>query len=73
MSIGSADLLGVRSDVRRDFSTWIKDRIAEYGFVEGEDFSPVSGKTSRRGGRPATDYHLSLDMAKELTMRENND
>ena len=22
-------------DVGRDFSTWIKDRLAEYGFVEG--------------------------------------
>lgn len=59
--------------VGRDFATWIKERIAEYGFVEGEDFSPISGKTSARGGRPATDYHLTLDTAKELSMVENND
>lgn len=60
-------------EVGRDFTTWIKERIAEYGFVSGEDFSPVLGKTSARGGRPATDYHLTLDTAKELSMVENND
>lgn len=25
-------------EVRRDFTTWIKQRIAKYGFVEGEDY-----------------------------------
>ncbi|EXI85604.1 MAG: Phage anti-repressor protein [Candidatus Accumulibacter regalis] len=57
--------------VGRDFATWIKQRIAEYGFAEGEDFSPIRGKS--RGGRPAADYHLTIDMAKELAMVENND
>ncbi|MDH0099960.1 antA/AntB antirepressor family protein [Stutzerimonas stutzeri] len=57
--------------VGRDFSTWIKDRIEQYGFVEGEDFSPVLGKST--GGRPTNEYHLTLDMAKELAMVENND
>lgn len=57
--------------VGRDFSTWIKDRIEQYGFVEGEDFSPVLGKST--GGRPTSEYHLTLDMAKELAMVENND
>ena len=57
--------------VGRDFSTWIKDRIEQYGFVEGEDFSPFLGKST--GGRPGMEYHLTLDMAKELAMVENND
>ncbi len=61
--------------VRRDFSTWIKDRITEYGFAEGRDYvkgvSPKSGENS--GGRPAVEYHLTLAMAKELAMVENND
>lgn len=57
--------------VGRDFATWIKQRIAEYGFVESEDFSPIRGKS--RGGRPSADYYLTLDMAKELAMVENND
>ena len=25
----------------RDFSTWIKDRVEKYGFVEGRDYSPI--------------------------------
>ena len=37
-------------EVRRDFSTWIKDRVEKYGFMEGEDFSPDLGKNT--GGSP---------------------
>ena len=60
--------------VGRDFSTWISDRIEEYGFVEGEDYSPVLGNRSDgKAGKRRTDYHLTLDMAKELAMVENND
>ena len=58
--------------VGRDFSTWITDRIEQYGFIEGEDYSPVSGNIRGRG-KPRIDYHLSLDMAKELAMIENNE
>lgn len=58
--------------VGRDFTTWMKERIEKYGFIEGEDFSPVLVKTSD-GGRPRTDYILKLDMAKELAMVENNE
>ena len=57
--------------VRRDFSTWFKDRVDQYGFIEGEDFSPNLGKSL--GGRPATNYMITLDMAKELAMIENNE
>jgi phage anti-repressor protein len=52
------------------FNDWIRRRIEEYGFTEGEDFYSILSKTR---GRPATDYHLTLDMAKELAMIENND
>lgn len=58
--------------VGRDFTNWIKERIEKYGFIEGEDFSPVLAKTSN-GGRPRTEYVLKLDMAKELAMVENNE
>lgn len=59
----------------RDFSNWIKGRIDKYGFLEGEDYvtTKVSAKSGENlGGRPTIDYHLALDMAKELAMLENN-
>lgn len=60
--------------VGRDFSTWIKERIEQYGFVEGEDYSPVLGNRSDGlPGKPRTEYHLTLDTAKELAMVENNE
>lgn len=65
-------------EVGRDFSTWIKDRIEQYGFIEAEDYITVQNLSSPNPGssksRPQqqTDYHLTLDMAKELAMIENN-
>jgi phage anti-repressor protein len=61
-------------EVGRDFSTWIKDRIDEYGFVEGKDYSPVLGNRSDgRPGKRRIEYQISLEMAKELAMVENNE
>jgi Phage anti-repressor protein len=60
--------------VGKDFTNWIKGKIAKYEFTENDDykFSPKRGKTSKQGGRPADGYSLTLDMAKELSMVENN-
>lgn len=58
-------------EVGKDFSTWFKDMTA-YGFIEGKDFSPISGKTPN-GGRPRIEYAMSLDMAKEVAMIQRTD
>ena len=60
--------------VRRVFGTWITDRISEYSFTENDDFLVFTdfGKNPK-GGRPRVEYHLSLDMAKELAMVERTD
>lgn len=42
--------------------------MIEYGFEEGKDFYSKMSKTSEQGGRPATDYEVSIDMAKEICM-----
>lgn len=59
------------------FANWIKARIEKYGFEENQDFALVlensKTKTGRGGDRRSKNYHLSLDMAKELSMVENND
>ena len=63
--------------VGRDFTTWIKGRISKYDFIENEDFTivsliPQNGGASH-GGQNKLDYIISIDMAKELSMVENND
>ncbi|MEC4591608.1 phage antirepressor KilAC domain-containing protein [Nitrospirillum amazonense] len=71
--------------IGRDFSTWARERISRYGFIEDVDYvtsvftksgenpqSPVSG-IGHTGGKAVVEYHVSLDMAKELAMVENNE
>lgn len=55
---------------------WVKDRIAKYQFVKNQDFAeftPNLAKNQRGRGRPSSEYQLTLDMAKELSMVENNE
>lgn len=64
--------------VGRDFSTWIKERISEYGFEEDNDYIVIDSPNSRnqkgRGGdRRGKDYHLTLDMAKEVAAFERSE
>ena len=54
----------------RQFTDWIKNRIEDFGFKPGEDFFTELRKTS---GRPAMEVHLTIDMAKELSMLERNE
>ncbi len=53
------------------FNDWISRRITEYGFQDGEDFYSALSKST--GGRRSREYHITLDMAKELSMVERND
>ena len=61
-------------EVGKVFGAWIADRIEQFDFSEGQDFIVLSdsGKNPH-GGRPTKDYHLTLDMAKELSMVERNE
>ncbi|UYZ74492.1 antA/AntB antirepressor family protein [Moraxella bovis] len=64
--------------VGRDFSNWIKNRIKEYGFVKNQDFIIVQNLSSPKLANSKArkqmmiDYHITLDMAKELAMVEKN-
>lgn len=57
-------------EIKSKFQDWIKNRIKDFGFVENQDFVTVS-KNLETGGR-AIEYHVSLSMAKELSMVERN-
>ena len=59
---------------KRDFSTWIKDRIKSYDFIEGVDFQSFTEIVGREiGATTRIEYALSISMAKELSMIENNE
>jgi len=58
-------------EVATEFKNWIVRRIEEYGFRDGLDFR--SFLTESTGGRPSKEYHLSINMAKELGMIERSE
>ena len=55
---------------KQDFSNWIKNRIEQYDFVENQDFITLNKKIERT---VRIEYHITLDMAKELSMVERNE
>lgn len=56
----------------QQFADWIKNRIEKYGFEEGSDFVRLH-KKMKANNATLIEYHLSIDMAKQLTMVENNE
>ena len=60
--------------VKSRFNDWINNRIKKYEFREGKDFYKVTKTLVTQGGKQqGFDVILSLGMAKELCMVENND
>ena len=59
---------------KQDFSTWIKNRIEKYGFVENVDYllHKIVEQTPS-GAKHKIEYYITLDMAKQLAMVENNE
>ena len=57
-------------EITSRYNDWIKNRITDYGFVQDEDYLIVSERTN---GRPRKEYHITLDMGKELAMVERNE
>ena len=61
-------------EVKTDFSDWIKRRIKQCKFEENFDYVVILKKEENlKGGRPATEYIISVDMTKHLGMVERND
>lgn len=69
-SVDARDLhrhLGVKSK----FADWIKNRINDYDFVEGEDFS-IYTQSKEGNNAVSSEYSISFGMAKELGMVERS-
>lgn len=62
---------------KRQFANWIKQRIEQFRFIENEDFIRfnkfVKGDEKGFGNKTIIEYYLTIDMAKELAMVENNE
>ena len=58
-------------EVKTRFNDWIANRISEFGFSENKDF--VSLTENLVSGGKQNVFHISIDMAKELSMLERND
>ena len=55
-------------EVGEQFSHWF-DRMKGYGFAQSADYEVLAENDyNPKGGRPSTDYQLTIDMAKELCM-----
>lgn len=65
--------------VAKDFSDWIKAQLERARLVDGRDYCtqqvyPQKGENlASTGGRPRTDYFLSLDAAKHVGMMAGTD
>lgn len=62
---------------KRKFADWIKQRIEQYGFVENSEYIPfhnfVKGDKNGFGNKSIKEYYVTIGMAKELCMVENNE
>lgn len=65
----SARELHEQLNIGTEFAKWFS-RMCEYGFSVEIDYSEVIVKNDEnsKGGRPATDYDISIDMAKQICM-----
>lgn len=55
-------------EIGTEFAKWMQ-RMCEYGFTENQDYRVfVKNDDNPKGGRPSTDYEITLDMAKEISM-----
>ncbi len=56
-------------EIKKDFSSWIKGQIESLGLEENVDYMVFTQKGENlSGGRPGTEYILSIDAAKHIAM-----
>lgn len=61
--------------VKRNFNTWIKDRINKYGFIKNKEYTIIEFIPQNAiicSGTNMVDYALTIDLAKSLCFLTNN-
>lgn len=59
---------------KRQYTDWVKGRLAECDAEEDEDYQSFSQNNEKpTGGRPKLEYIIKLDIAKEMAMLERNE
>lgn len=59
---------------KRKFADWMKNNISRYKYVENIDFFSFHKKVKREtGATTITEYKLTLNCAKKIAIRQNND
>ena len=78
--IGNTELNSVNArdihnylEVKTKFSMWIQRAISKYDFKENVDYLLAIPKNGNGGKFENIEYIVTLDMAKELAMLENNE
>lgn len=70
----SARLLYLFLESKQQFTDWIKIRIEQCDLIENQDFEVFQNfMKNPNGGRPLTEYALTIDSAKEISMMEGNE
>lgn len=60
-------------EIKTEFAKWMH-RMCEYGFSKDVDYRViVKNDENPLGGRPSTDYEITIDMAKEISMIQRNE
>jgi anti-repressor protein len=52
--------------IAKDFTNWFKQQAERLSLQEGLDFTPFWAEST--GGRPSSDYHITIDIAKHIAM-----
>lgn len=60
-------------EVGTEFAKWMQ-RMSEYGFTKNVDYEViVKNDENSKGGRPSTDYQITVEMAKEIAMIQRSE
>lgn len=55
------------------YAKWLKENVTENPFAEENEFSQISRKPQKQGGRPTEDYKITASLAKRISMADKSE